>query len=272
MLFDLSGKRKNVVRVVYAFLAVIFAGGFLFFGIGSEGGGGLGDLLGFGTSHSGGSSNPQFDQQIEDAEAALATDPKDEEALADLISVRFQAGNAALEGDSHTGQIQITPEAETQYQRAASAWRDYLEIVKKPDPGTAAIANNVYGSLISFSDPQDLPILAEDAVVPAELSAQENPGVGTWATLAQYAYFADKTDLGDRAAQNAIAEADGSQQKQLERQLEQTAEAAAELHKEIKKQAKSGGGEQAFTNPLEAGSGGGAFPGAPGVPGAPPAP
>ncbi|MGI8460987.1 MAG: hypothetical protein ACR2OC_05015 [Solirubrobacterales bacterium] len=271
MLFDLSGKRKNVVRVVYGFLAVIFAGGFLFFGIGSEGGGGLGDLLGFGTNDTG-SGNPQFDQQIEDAEAAIATDPADEQALADLISVRFQAGNAALEGDETTGQISITPEAETQYQEAISAWEDYLKVAKKPDSGTAAIANNVYGSLISFSEPQDLPLLAKDAVLPAQLSADDNPGVGTYATLAQYAYFSGDSEVGDEAAKKAVAEADPSQQKSLEKQLASTAKAAEQLQKEIEKQAKKGSGEEAFTNPLEGGLGGGALPGAPAVPGAPAAP
>ena len=81
MLFDLSSpRRKNVVRVVYGALALLFAGGFIFFGIGSEGGGG-GLFDGIFGDGGGGSTAEQFEQQIEDAEKKLETDPADQRAL-----------------------------------------------------------------------------------------------------------------------------------------------------------------------------------------------
>ncbi len=57
MLFDLQGKRKNFIRVVYVVLAVMFVVGFLGSGVGVGGGGGGGffDLLGTG----GGSNSVQ---------------------------------------------------------------------------------------------------------------------------------------------------------------------------------------------------------------------
>ena len=272
MLFDLSGKRKNVVRVVYGFLALLFAGGFLLFGIGSESGiGGIGDLLGFGTGDSG-NNNPAFDDQIQEAEDKLAADPKDESALRTLVEVHYQAGNDALDVDEATGSITITDDAEQEYDEAIAAWDDYLEVAKKPDEGTASIANQAYGVLLQNADPASLPTLAKDAILPAEIVAESTPGVGTYATLAQYAYFAGDVKLGDEAAQKAVGEADASEAKQIEQQLEATAKAAVELQEQIDKQAEQGTGEEAFTNPLESGIGGGSpLPGAP-APGTPPAP
>lgn len=269
MLFDLSGKRRNVIRVVYAFLAIIFGAGFLFFGIGSEVQGGLGDLFGFGTNDDS-NGNPAFEDQIDDAEQKLASDPKDERALADLVQIHYQAGNDAVEVDEATGQISMTQDSEQEYNEAVSAWQDYLKVAKKPDDSTAAIANQAYGVLLQFSEPTEVSTIAKDAVVPAEISAEGNPGVGPWATVAQYAYFAGDTELGDEAAKKALAEADPSQRKQLQKELDSTAKAAIKLEEEIKKQAEKGGDEEAFTNPLEQGIGGGAPPGGAAPPGAPP--
>jgi hypothetical protein len=271
VLFDLSGKRKNVVRVVYGFLALLFAGGFLLFGIGSESGiGGIGDLFGFGTSNTG-NDNPAFEDRINEAEEKLAADPNDESALRTLVEVHYQAGNDALEVDEETGSVTITDTAEQEYNETIAAWEDYLEVAKKPDDGTASIANQAYGVLLQNSEPASVPTLAKDAVGPAEIVAEATPGVGTYSTLAQYAYFAGDEELGDEAAKKAVAEADPSQKKQLQKQLDATAKAAADLIEQIEKQAKKGDGEEAFSNPLEQGIGGGTLPGAP-APGTPPAP
>ena len=275
MLFDLSGKRKRVVQVVYAALAVLFAVSFVGFGIGSDAAGGIFDAFGLGSGDNQ-NGNPAFEEQIDEAEQRVAADPKDEKAYAELVQLHYQAGNDAVEVDEATGQITMTQEAETEYQAAASAWQDYLKAAKKPDPATAAIANQAYSVILTSAEPAEVSTIAEDAVVPAEISAEDTPGVGPWASVAQYAYFAGNTELGDQAAKKAIAEADSSQRKQLQKDLEGYAKAAAQLEKQIKKQAEKGGGEGAFTNPLEEGAGGGALPGAPpggALPGAPaPAP
>jgi flagellar hook-associated protein FlgK len=251
MLFDLSGKRRNVIRVIYAILAALFLGGFLFFGIGSDAPGGLGDLLGFGTNETA-SENPQFEQEIEDAEERLVANPKDEGALEELVRVRYQAGNDALEADEETGQVTLTPEAETQFSESTDAWERYLEVAKKkPSPDVAAIANQAYSVLLQFSDPQDISQIAEDAVSAAEIYAESNPGVGTYATLAQFAYFAGDTKTGDEAAARASEEVDGSQRQQLEKDMERVKEAAAQLDKQLAKQAEQGGEQEAFANPLQ---------------------
>jgi hypothetical protein len=261
MLFDLSGKRKRVVQVVYAALAVLFAVSFVGFGIGSDAAGGIFDAFGLG-SNDNQNGNPAFEEQIDEAEQKVAADPNDERALADLVQLHYQAGNDAVEVDEATGQISLTTESEEEYNQGLSAWRDYLKVAKEPDPSTAAVANQTYGVILQFAEPTELSTIAEDAVVPAEIAAEDNPGIGPWATVAQYAYFAGDTKTGDEAARKALAEADGSERKNLQKQLDATKKSAAQLQKQIEKEAEKGGGEGAFTNPLEEGIGGGALPGA----------
>jgi hypothetical protein len=271
MLFDLSGKRKRVVQVVYAALAVMFAVSFIGFGIGSDAAGGIFDALGIGGNDNS-TDNPAFDQQIKDAEAKLAADPKDEGALQDLVEVHYQAGNDALDVDETTGQISMTQTSEQEYNESISAWEDYAKVAKKPDDATAAIANQAYGVLLQFSDPTEVSTLAKDAILPAQIVAEQTPGVGTYATLAQYAYFGGDPALGDEAAEKAVKEADPSQAKQLEKDLASAKDAAVKLEEEIKKQAEKGKPEEAFQNPLEQGLGGSSLGGAPAPPGTPPAP
>jgi hypothetical protein len=274
MLFDLSGKRRNVIRVIYGFLAVIFGAGFLLFGVGSEVQGGLGDIFGFGTNDTS-NDNPAFQDQIDDAEQKLEENPNDERALADLVQLHYQAGNDAVEVDEATGQISFTTESEDSYNSAVSAWQDYLKAAKDPDPATAAIANQAYTILLQNAEPTEIESIAKDAIGPAEISAEDNPGVGPWSTLAQYAYFAGDTELGDEAAMKAVAEAEPSQRKEIQKGLDAAAKQAEQLREQIEKQAKKGDDEGAFTNPLEEGIGGGALPGAGGTgvpPSTPPAP
>ena len=77
MLFDLRGKRKRLVQVVYALLAAIFLVGFVGFGIGvGDAPGGILDALGLAGSGSSGSLTSQFDDQIDTANAAAGQEPE----------------------------------------------------------------------------------------------------------------------------------------------------------------------------------------------------
>lgn len=249
MLFELSGKRKQFLRVVYAGLAILFAVSFVGFGIGSDAAGGIFDALGLGSGNSSGS--PQFEDQIEEANATLAEDPKNEGALQDLVRVHYQAGNDALELDEATQSISMTPEAETQFSDSTDAWETYVQVAKEPSKDVAAVANQAYGVLLQYSEPQALGALAKDAIPAAEIVAESNPGVGTYATLAQYAYFAGDTRTGDEAAEKAAAEAEASERKTITSELEKAKQAAAQLAKEIEKQAGQSGEGEAFSNPLQ---------------------
>lgn len=264
MLFDIRGKRKRVIQVVYAVLAVLFAVSFVGFGIGSDAAGGIFDAFGIGSGNTG-SGNPRFEQQVEDAEAELAQNPGDKRALEQLVRVHYQAGNDALELDEETGTIAMTPEAEEEFSAATRAWERYVEATKKASDDVAAVANQAYGVLLQFEDDaRAIPTLAQDAVSAAEIVAEANPGAGTYATLAQYAYFAGEYETGDEAAAQAAKRADASQREDLEKQLSRTKKASQKLEKQLAKQPDEATGEEPFSNPLEELGGGAPAPGLPG--------
>src|SRR5918996_5601076 len=110
MLFDLRGKRRRFIQVVYGLLAALFFISFVGFGIGSDVSGGIFDALGVGGGDTS-SSNPQYDEDIEDAEQRLEQDPKDEQALQQLAQTHYLAGQAALETDETTGEPVLTDDA-----------------------------------------------------------------------------------------------------------------------------------------------------------------
>ena len=102
MLFELGGKRKRLIQVIYVCLALLMFVGLVGLGIGSNVSGGIFDALGIGGGST--SSSPQYDAQIERAENTLQANPKDEKALLALARTHFLAGQAATETDD-TGSI-----------------------------------------------------------------------------------------------------------------------------------------------------------------------
>src|SRR4051794_26841664 len=99
MLFDLRGKRKRMIQVIYAGLAVLMGGGLVFFGIGGAGGGGLADLV---NNNSGGGS-AQLDDQAQKIEAKLKQDPNNEQLLVALTRAWYTSANSQIEYDPQTG-------------------------------------------------------------------------------------------------------------------------------------------------------------------------
>ncbi len=255
MLFDLQGKRRRVVQVVYAVLAALFLISFVGFGIGSNATGGIFDALGIGGGDSG-SSNPQYQSQIDAQEAKLATNAKDERALQDLARLHFLAGQSALETDQ-SGQPTVTDEAKTQFDQSVKAWERYLkQQKKKPD---ANLAGLVVQSYVYLND-------AEGAAATQQIVADARPSQGAYANLALYLYAGGEFGAGDAAAKKAVAEADSSQRKSLKRQLDQIAKQAHKQQKAIEKAAKNAPqGQNPLQNPLSGGSGIGA-PAAPTTP------
>lgn len=229
MLFDLqSGKRRRVVQVVFGGLAFIFLISFVGFGIGSPGTGGIFDAIGLG-GDTAGSGNPQFDQQINDAEARLAENPKDEKALLNLAEVRYQAGQFALEQDPDTGQPVVTDESRTNFEASLTAWEDYLKLdPKKPDAGTASFAAQAY---VQLGD-------AKGAATAQRIVAEDNPSAGTYGNLAFYLYADGRIDEGDAAAAKAVSLSEPAQKDSIRKQLAQISEQAQKLQARAEKQAK----------------------------------
>ncbi len=227
MLFDLRGKRRRVVQVVYGLLAASFLIGFVFFGVGTGGGiGSISDLLGGGGG--GGSTSTQFDDQIDSANAQLKKDPKDTAALLKLAENDWFKAKTGVEQDPTTGQITgISDDAHTDLGQSADAWANYLKFNKgAPDAGVAAEMVQVYGLLND----------AAGAAKAQQIVAEQTPSQNSYGNLALYLYFAGDIAGGDAATKKALSLAPKAQRKQLQTQLNQIREQAV---KAKKKQAKA---------------------------------
>ena len=249
MLFDLRGKRRRFIQVVYALLAALFLISFVGFGIGSDVSGGIFDALGVGGGN-GGSSNPQYESQIESAEQRLAEDPKDENALVELARVHFLAGQNALEADEQTGQPVVTDESRVQFDESVSAWERYLKLESRnPDANAAGLVVQGY---VLLND-------AEGAAETQRIVTEARPSQGAYSNLAFYLYAAGDIEGGDEAAKQAVAEAEGSQRAGVQKQLARIRKAAEKQEEQLKKQAKSAPeGANPLQSPLGGGLGGSA--------------
>ena len=243
MLFDLRGKRRRMVQVVYAVLAALFLISFVGFGIGSDVSGGIFDALGVGGGDTS-SSNPQYESQIESAEQKLDQNPKDEDALLELARVHFLAGQDSVEQDPETGQPVVTEEARVQFDESARAWERYLKLESRnPDANVAGLVVQAY---VLLND-------AEGAAEAQQIVADARPSQGAYSNLALYLYVGGDFEGGDAAAQRAVAEAEGSQKASVRRQLDRIAQEAKKLEQQQQKQAQKAPPGQ---NPLEAPLGG----------------
>ena len=90
MLFDLRGKRKRLVQVIYASLALLMGGGLVLFGIGGEVSGGLLDAFTNRQSVQSGDLVKEAERLQERADAQ----PGNEQLKLRLIRARNAAGNA----------------------------------------------------------------------------------------------------------------------------------------------------------------------------------
>lgn len=212
MLFDIRGRRKRVIQVIYVGLAVLMGGGLIFFGIGGSTNGGLFDAIGLGGDSV--TTDPQFDNQIERAEQTLATNPKDEKALLILARTHFLQGQTATEINDQ-GQRVPSDQTISEFQEAIDAWNKYLATKPaKPDDSVASLILQAYGAVTTADDPPaELKDEVNGAYEAAKVVADARPSLGTYLNLAATAYLAGKTKEGDAAKKKALAEADDASSK-----------------------------------------------------------
>jgi tetratricopeptide (TPR) repeat protein len=231
MLFDLKGKRKRLVQVVYLILAILFGGSLVLFGTGSSVSGGLIDAI---TGNSSGSSNSVFQKQVTDARKATLKNPKSEQAWLELVRANFNLAASPEGSDAQTGQL--TDKGKQAVIETATAWERYLKLKpKKPDAGTAQFAAIAYGALQEY----------RKSVKTQEIAAKARPNANSYFQLADFAYRAGQVKQGDRAAAKAIELTPKDQRnsvkdlvKQAKKQGAQVVKAVAQAEKQAKQQNK----------------------------------
>src|SRR5918996_1056526 len=188
MLFDLkSGKRRRVIQVVFGFLAFIFFISFVGFGIGSDVSGGIFDAIGLGGDDA--SSNPEYEQQIEDANETLETDPQNERALLDLAGAYFRsATETGVNVNPQTGVIEISEDSRADLEQSIVAWERYLTTKpQRPDTTAAAQAAESYRYLLDADGQIKQGDAAGEQAVQAAEAAQRQAIRKNMDTLAEQA-------------------------------------------------------------------------------------
>ena len=255
MVFDTGGRRRGVVKVVYAILAVLMGLSLLLV----VGPAPLQEL--FGVSNEVSRAADQYEEQAEKAELKLKKNPEDPAQLLSLTRARINAGNALVEGNQETGEISYTPESVQQLQAASEAWSKYVKATDEPDPGAAQVAAQALFTLAQYARTGPEAALNLSAAAQAQqIVAEARPSLGSLSTLAIYRLYSFDYKGGAKAQKEAKSYAHSKfERENLDNELKQIDKRAHEFQKqlrEIEKEAKKARekGESPVANPLSEGN------------------
>jgi hypothetical protein len=249
MVFDIRGKRRHVVKVVYAILALLM-GASLFLVTGAVN---LGSL--FGTTN-GGTSNGAavLEEQAERFEHKLVKSPEDPDLLLGLTNARINAANSLAEQNPETGEIQLTTDSRHQLELASANWSEYLKATDEPSAGGAQKVAPALFSLAQIS--QSLPEAEANIRAAAKaqgIVAQQRPNLNSLSTLSLYKYYS----LDFAGAKKAEAEArtfthSKFEREKLETQLQEISKTSHKIQKQLQEASKAstGAGKESLENPL----------------------
>lgn len=253
MLFDIRGRRKNVLKVVYAVLALLM-GLSLFLTVGPFS---ISEIFND-TGASVDAAQP-YEEQAERIEAKLQKDPENPDLLASLTRAHLSAGNSLVQVEANNERA-MTPEAVQQYQLASDSWTKYLKATEEPSASIAQLIAPTFASLTELSETvseveNNINAAAEAQKIVAE---RQPPTVNAYFTLALYTYFTGNF----AAAEKARAEAKKLVKAQTERetidtQLDEAKKRAERLRKQIDRvkaenkaaQGANGGRPETLENP-----------------------
>ena len=208
MLFDLQGKRRRLVQGTYLILAILMGGGLVLFGVGSgDISGGLFDAITGKDSNSTSSANSAVTKRIEKDKKALALNPKNQAALADLVRSHYQL--ATDDTDVNTGAF--GSEGKAELEKASAAWKRYIAAAEKPSDSLASLMLQAY-SEGGLNKP-------DEAATAAELIANARPSPQAYLTLTTYAAKAGQTRKAKLAGLKAVDLAPKGQKKLVKKQV-----------------------------------------------------
>jgi hypothetical protein len=229
MLFDIRGRRKNVVKVVYAILALLMGLSLLlFFGPAP-----LTELFGTGTSTT--TAADQLEDQAERLERKLKKDPQNPELLLALTRAQIGTGNALAISNPETGEVAFTPESRQQMFLASETWSKYLKATDEPNAGGAQLAAQAF-----FGLAQTARTISEaegnvgEAAKAQQIVAEDRPSLGSLSTLAIYRYYSFDYKGAEQARREAAKYASGkSEREALDKQLDEISKRGHEFEKQV---------------------------------------
>lgn len=252
MLFDIRGRRRNVIKVVYAVLALLMGASLiLLYGPGFGGGGGS----------SGTDLVEQYEDQAKRVERKLVNEPENSDLLLRLARLHVSAGNALSESNPTTGEVVLTAEGRQQLEKASEAWSEYLEATDEP---SASAAQLVAPALFSLAQSSRTTLEALGNITAASeaqaILAEQRPSIGTLSTYALYTLYTADYAAAERALQEAKKMAGSKfERQQLQQQFDQIKKIAKEFERQVaalEKAAKEGAqNPESVENPLGLGGG-----------------
>lgn len=234
LLFDVRGKRRHVIRVVYAILALLMAGS-LFLVVGPVN---VGELIGTGGSSS---ASKVFDEQVERIEGRLARNPRDEQLLLVLTRAQVNAGNAKIEPVAEGETPTINADARREFEAALESWSRYLKQAgEEPSPTLAQLVAST--SFRMAESAANLRVTQENVATATRaqrIAAEQRPTLNSLSTLAIYEYFNGEFADADKTTEEAAAKASSkTQAKAVESQLAEYRKRGKEFEKQKKQLAK----------------------------------
>ncbi len=209
MLFDTRGRhRRRVVKVIYIGLAVIFLLGFVGLGVG----GGLGSSGIFSAfTKEGGGGETGFSKQVAKYRKLTKDDPSDTRAWEGLTKNLLHEVASSETNELSTGAV--TGKGKELFRQASQAWASYLALnPPKPNSELAELMISVYGEG-GLNEPAK-------AVEVLQIVVAARPTVASYyGELAEYAYKAKNTRVGDLASEKAVALSPAVDRKSVKREL-----------------------------------------------------
>ncbi|MGE5280831.1 MAG: hypothetical protein ACM3N0_00650 [Chloroflexota bacterium] len=246
MLFDIRGRRKHVVRVVYAILALLM-GASLFFVVGPFN---ATNLIG-GSSTTSAAKVAQ--ERVEKLEAQLLREPENEDLLTALTRAHLSAATALSEPSSTTGGTTLTREGHRELEAAASTWQRYLKQAESPNPAIASLmARGYFGLAETSATTGEAVPFVKKAAEAQQVSAEGRPTLNSLTFLAIYQYYAGNFAAGDKAAAQAGAKVSKSRRKEVKKEMAEARKRGKEFAKQKKESAKAEKekGKESLKNPF----------------------
>lgn len=251
MVFDIRGRRRHVVKFVYAILAILMAAS-LFLVTGAIN---LNSI--FGTASSVESAVSSFEKQAENIEAKLAKSPGDEDLLASLTRTRVNTANAMItNGVSDESGVE---EVKQQLAFASEDWSEYVKATSEPSAGLAIQVAPALFQLAELSTSSGAALENVKAGVEAqEIVTAARPSLNSWSTLAFYTLFTQNYKAAEHAKEEAAKFANTKfERESFENQYTEVEKNAKEFGKQLKaekvEKAANGksAGKETLENPLQ---------------------
>jgi hypothetical protein len=249
MVFDIRGRRRHVVKFVYAILAILMALS-LFLVTGAINVGSL-----FGSSSTSESAVSTFEDQAEGIEKKLVKTPGEEDLLASLTRARINTANAMITNGALESQDRFE-ELKQQLALVSEDWTKYVKASEEPSPG---VAIQVAPALFQLAEYSSGGSAAEENIKAAteaqEIVSDARPSLNSLSTLAFYRLFTQDY----KGAKQALNEAtkfggDKFEREQLENKYEEYEKNAKTFGKSLqaeKASSSEAAGKESLEKPLQ---------------------